>query len=89
MAKISVIIPAYNSEQTILATITSGQNQTFVCVAKQVIHCKTPGSATTKAAVVEKAGLLTLQKVFTATPQLNYLKNQSLARFSSYCADLY
>ncbi len=29
MTKISVIIPAYNSEQTILATITSVQNQTF------------------------------------------------------------
>lgn len=62
----------------------------FVGVAKQqVIHRKTPGSATTKAAVMEQAGLLTLQKAFAATPQLNYLKNQSLAKFYSYCAELY
>ena len=62
----------------------------FVCVAKQqIIHRKTPNSASTKAAKIEKTGLLTLEKAFVATPQLNYLKNQSLARFYSYCGDLY
>ncbi len=62
----------------------------FVCIAKpQIIHRKTLGSMSSKAVVIEEAGLLTLQKAFTATPQLNCLKNQSLARFHSYCADLY
>ncbi len=62
----------------------------FVCVAKQqIIHRQTSGSMRTKVAVMEKAGLLTLRKAFEATPQFNYLKNQSLARFYSYCADLY
>ncbi len=62
----------------------------FICVAKQqIIHRKTPGSASTKVAKMERAGLLTLQKAFAATPQFDYLKNQSLARFYNYCADLY
>jgi glycosyltransferase involved in cell wall biosynthesis len=51
MNKISVIIPAYNSEKTILATITSVQNQTFTDWEIIIIN---DGSTDNTLEVVEK-----------------------------------
>ncbi|MBD2730343.1 glycosyltransferase [Nostoc sp. FACHB-892] len=56
---------------------------------RQIIYRKVSSSMTSKVKVMEEQGLRLIEKVYRSVPpELQYLKNQTLANFYSFCADL-
>lgn len=63
----------------------------FVVVPKnQILYRKTFDSMSSKAEAMEQEGLYAIKRAYqVAPPELQYLRNRSLAFFYRYCADLY
>ena len=63
----------------------------FTVVPKhQILYRQSSNSGSSQIEAVERAGLLTIQKAYQATPsELQYLKHQSLAWLYQYCTQQY
>lgn len=63
----------------------------FVVVPKhQILYRRASGSMSSKVEVMRKEALIALEKAYqTAPPELQHLKNHTLANLHKYCASLY